>query len=140
MADLPHPWDAYASIQSQLSADPKCGDRSWGLEQALNQIVLLQPPLRADVAKVQATAARRARYGRALISKYEADLICEGPSLIGQLEARSDLGRLRRHLAPADYAILISQTLRHRSSGLQTDAQRARLSRARRRARRLMAA
>ena len=135
MAELPHPWDAYASVQAQLFARTAVGDRSWGLEAALNRLVVSRPPDPAQLATVQASAERRARYGRALIARNVAALNSEAPSPDAQMEARSDLIFLGRHLSAPDMASLSAVGLGHPAS---TEAARQRVARARRRARMLL--
>jgi len=135
MAELPHPWDAYASAQAQLSTRTTVGDRSWGLEAALNRFVGSMPPDPAQLATVQASAERRARYGRALIVRNAAALNSEAPSAGAQMEARSDLIFLGRHLSAPDMATLLAVGLGHSAS---TEAARQRVARARRRARMLL--
>ena len=135
MAELPHPWDAYASAQAQLSTRTAVGDRSWGLEAALNRLVVNMPPGPDQLATVQASAERRARYGRALIARNAAALSGEAPSVDSQMEARSDLIFLGRHLFAPDMASLVGVGLGHSAS---SDAARQRLARARRRARMLL--
>lgn len=135
MAELPHPWDAYASAQAQLSNRTAVGDRSWGLEAALNRLVVNTASDPAQLATVQASAERRSRYGRALVARNAAALSGEAPSVEAQMEARSDLIFLGRHLSAPDMASLLAVGLGH---GAATDAVRQRLTRARRRARMLL--
>lgn len=135
MAELPLLWDAYASAQAQLSTRTTVSDRSWGLEAALNRLVIDMPPDPAQLATVQASATRRARYSRALIARNAAALSGEAPSVDAQIEARSDLIFLGRHLSRSDMASLLAVGLGHSDT---TDAARQRLTRARRRARMLL--
>ena len=135
MAELPHPWDAYASVQAQLSTRTVVGDRSWGLEAALNRLIVSGPPDPAQLETMQASAERRARYGRALIARNFAALNNEAPSADAQMEARSDLIFLARHLSAPDMASLSAVGLGHPAS---TEAARQRVARARRRARMLL--
>lgn len=64
MADLPHPWGAYARLQSKLLHSRHIDDRSWGTEAALNRI-LISPdskPLTVDeIARTAASERRRER-------------------------------------------------------------------------------
>ncbi len=135
MAVLPHPWDAYASAQAQLSTRTSVSDRSWGLEAALNRLVVPIPPNPAQLATVRASAERRARHSRALIVRNAAELRGEAPSFDEQMKARSDLIFLERHLSKAEMATLLAVGLGHSDT---THAGRQRLSRARRRARMLL--
>ncbi|MGR4863765.1 hypothetical protein [Caulobacter sp. LARHSG274] len=135
MTELPHPWDAYASAQAQLSTRTAIGDRSWGLEAALNRLVVSMPSDPAPFATVQASAERRARYSRALIARNVAALNSEAPSATTQMEARSDLIFLGRHLSAPDMASLLAVGLGNSAS---TEAARQRVARARRRARMLL--
>jgi hypothetical protein len=135
MADLPHLWDAYASAQAQLSTRTTVSDRSWGLEAALNRLVVDMPPSPAQPSTVQASAERRTRHSRALIARNAAALCGEAPSVDAQMEARSDLIFLGRHLSTSDMASLLAAGLGHSNT---TNAARQRLTRARRRARMLL--
>lgn len=135
MADLPQPWDAYASAQTRLSKRSHVGDRSWGLEAALNQLVIDAPPPLDQLATVQATAERRARYSRSLISRNTTILSAEAPRAEAQIEARSDLSFLGRNLATSDITVLVAAGLGHPAS---SEAVRQQLARARRRARKLL--
>ena len=125
----------YASVQAQLSTRTAVGDRSWGLEAALNRLVVSRPPDLAQLATVQASAERRARYGRALIIRNAADLNSEAPSVDAQIEARSDLIFLVGDLSAPDMASLSAVGLGHPAS---TQVARQRVARARRRARMLL--
>ena len=135
MAELPHPWNASAFAQAQLSNRTAVGDRSWGLEAALNRLVVNTASDPAQLATVQASAERRSRYGRALVTRNAAALSGEAPSVEAQMEARSDLIFLGRHLSAPDMASLLAVGLGHAAP---TDAARQRLARARRRARMLL--
>lgn len=135
MAELPHPWDAYASAQAQLSNRSQVGDQSWGLEAALNRLVVDQPPAADHVVTVQAAAERRARYSRSLVGRNASFLSGEAPPPEAQMEARSDLIFLGRHLAMPDMSALLAAGLGHAAS---SDVTRQRLARARRRARMLL--
>ncbi|MBS0296409.1 MAG: hypothetical protein JSR45_08860 [Proteobacteria bacterium] len=135
MAELPHPWDAYASAQAQLSNRTALGDRSWGLEAALNQLVVNMPPSLDQLATVQASAERRTRYGRALIARNATPVSGDTQSVDSQIEARSDLIFLGRHLSARDMASLLVAGFGHAAA---SDAARQRLARARRRARSLL--
>lgn len=135
MAELPHLWDAYASAQAQLSTRTTVSDRTWGLEAALNRLIVDMPQDPAQLATVQTSAERRVRYSRALLARNGAALSGEAPSVNAQIEARSDLIFLGRHLSTSDMASLLASGLGH--SGASNSA-RQRLTRARRRARRLL--
>ena len=100
MAELPHPWDAYASYQNKLSKRSSVDDFAWGLESGLNKI--LDDPSALDVAqgdvlaRVVANGARRNRYDRALIRKFvEPATESMTPSCEASVEARSDILPLR---------------------------------------------
>jgi len=135
MAELPHLWDAYASTQAHLSNRTAVGDRSWGLEAALNRLVMNTASDPAQLATVQASAERRSRYGRALVARNAAAVHGDAPSAEAQMEARSDLMFLGRHLSAPDMASLLAVGMGHAAA---PDAARQRLARARRRARMLL--
>lgn len=140
MAELSHPWDAYASYQNKLSKRWSVDDFAWGLESGLDKIVTSSSPADAprdeELVRVIASGARRHRYGTALIAKFVATV--EGtPSYEGGLEARSDLRCLQRVASAPDFRVLVAvglgenQALIADREGLAAPALRARLSRAR---------
>ena len=135
MADLPHPWDVYASVQAQLSDRARVSDRAWGLETALNRLLAHEPADPAHVPIAQATAERRARYSRSLMARHQSALVSELPSTDAQMEARSALVFLGRHLSTPDMVALVNAGLGHKAV---SDIARQRLSRVRRRARTLL--
>lgn len=66
MADLPHPWSAYARLQAELSRGDLIDDQSWGMEAALNRIldsIQHNQPLQAEqIVRTAASASKRERY------------------------------------------------------------------------------
>ncbi len=65
MADLPHPWDLYARLQSSLRHECRMDDRSWGNEAGMTYILNSAagcPPTQHEVKRVVAATRRRERY------------------------------------------------------------------------------
>lgn len=66
MADLPHPWDAYAHLQTALLRSRSLNNQSWGIEAAMNRFLdSLQGkrPLTSDeIARAAASERRRERH------------------------------------------------------------------------------
>ena len=142
MAELPHPWDAYASYQNKLSKKSSVDDFAWGLESGLNKI--LDDPSALDVAqgdvlpRVVANGARRNRYDKALIRKFvEPATESITPSCEASVEARSDIRHLQRVLTLSDFRTLLAVGTGEKkaaiaeSEKISAPALRARLARAR---------
>ncbi|WP_105386501.1 hypothetical protein [Neorhizobium alkalisoli] len=142
MADLPHPWDAYASYQEKLSKRSSVDDLAWGLESALDKI--LDNPSATDVtrsdvlARVVANGARRNRYDKVLIKKFvEPATESTTPSCEARIEVRSDIRHLQRVLSLSDFRMLLAvgagekQAAIAESEKIAAPALRARLARAR---------
>lgn len=113
MADLPHPWDKYASYQEKLSKRSSVDDFAWGLESVLGTI--LDDPSASDVARsdvlvrVIANGARRNRYDKALIRKFvEPATEVVTPSCEASAEARSDILHLQKVLTLSDFRMLLA--------------------------------
>jgi hypothetical protein len=141
MAELPHPWGAYASYQDKLSKTSSVDDYAWGLESGLDSILACPSPAEAPgdevIARTVASGARRSRYCKALIAKFAEAVMAPSPSDQGRIEARSDIQQLQRVLSIADFRMLVSvgqgveQKLIAESEGVSAPALRTRIARAR---------
>lgn len=105
MAVLPHPWNAYALHQSKLADRSALDDTAWGLEQSLTRF-LDAGNGGHDLDRISASAARRNRYGRALLSKHASAIGGNQPDPIGQLQARSEINALTSGLPSSDVQLL----------------------------------
>ncbi len=126
MAVVPHPWSAYARLQSKLSSTD-CTTTAAALEEALN--VVLHPDFRpesitdADLQRVAESAARRDRHRARIVRGVIANKIASsgaatsaepddgevdaGPrSLDGEVHARRELARLRSMIREPDWELL----------------------------------
>lgn len=109
MADLPHPWRAYACLQSELSDRSKLDAYTWGVEAGLDRYVLADhddapPPI--EIARARAAATRRERsrarwralgLAPTLIKAYEPE-----PGLV----ARSELGAVQSRTTAEEWGLL----------------------------------
>lgn len=141
MAELPHPWDAYASYQNKLSKRSLVDDFAWGLESGLDKILAYpspaDAPLDGTLVRTIASGARRHRYRKALIAKF-VEAVEETPTPYeGGIEARSDIQHLQRVMCISDFRALVAvglgenQALVAEGEGITASALRARLRRAR---------
>jgi hypothetical protein len=143
MADLPHPWDMYAQIQSKLSSLDTVNSSSWGLEAGLNHLCGLSGDSDANVSstrKKMASASRRERHRRNLIAKNaEPDSV----RIVATIEAANELDLIAKKMKPADFELLIgiangdSYSVLSLRLGVRPDALRTRVSRLRSMARKL---
>ena len=139
MAELPHPWDAYASYQNKLSKRSSVDDFTWGLENGLDKILacpsLADAPREKALRRVIASGARRSRYRKALIAQSADEVLT--PSCEAGVEARSDIQHLQRVMCISDFRVLVAvgmgenQALIAEGEGVAAPALRARLARAR---------
>lgn len=130
MADIPQDWRAYASKQAELDRRSYVNPKTWGLEAGLDAL-LDGTSAPNTVDRTIASAARRSRYGQALLAKHmRINVSMDG---VAQLEARSAMATIERHLPAAQVMLLKAAIEGRRMIG----ADRTGLSRARTMARRL---
>jgi len=112
MTDLPHPWDAYWSIQEKLSSKIRVDNKAWGYEAALNKILASipeNPSLESDeIERAIASAARRDRYNKAQLRIMSPEKDCSAQTaVLGPAQAREELKLIRISVSPDDWAILL---------------------------------
>lgn len=142
MAEIPPLWRGYAARQSELDSRTSVDATSWGIEAGMN--FLLEGNRlstdSADVDRVADSAARRNRYGRALLAK-KIIVRSEVHDDAGYIEAMSSLALLKQQLPPDRLGLLTELAegtdpselaARHR---ITTGALRTRVCRAREAAR-----
>ena len=109
MADLPHPWNAYARLQHGLSRRRRVDEQSWGAETVLNQILAsLQQgcsPSKDDIGRMGGTARRRER-NRAHLRRVHLPASDVSPSPEDALVARDELSAMSSRLKKKDWTIL----------------------------------
>jgi hypothetical protein len=138
MADVPQLWEAYASRQRSLSNRTSVDDLAWGLEAALDRALdaISMHESEIDLDKVSETSRRRSRHRRALLIQYPQPASAS-TDVLGDLEARSDIAAVERHLGAAQIRLLLAWSAGATSAelgaaqGLSSDVVRARVSRAR---------
>lgn len=64
MENLPHPWGAYARLQTALDERSRVDDQSWGLEAGLDRLLEsdVQPPTEAEIARAVRSENRGERH------------------------------------------------------------------------------
>ncbi|SRR6266568_3112053 len=109
MAELPHPWGAYAHLQEQ-SRKSQIDDRAWGVEAGLNLIVASDPttpPSQDQIDRTVASTARLERYRVQLRSLYLNDEESVDPNAALQaIAARQILQLIRKSAANSDWVLL----------------------------------
>ena len=109
MAELPHPWSAYASLARGLSRRHCIDDQSWGAEAALNQILTSlqqgKSPSQEDIHRMGATARRCERH-RAQLRVVHLPVSESAASPEAAFAARDELNAISSRLAERDWIIL----------------------------------
>jgi len=107
MADLPHPWAIYARLQTNLRRDYRVGDRSWGTEAGMDQILESAagaPPTEDEINQIIATSRRRERHRGSRREPLLEDIATAHPD--GALTARSELAAIRRRVGDRNWELL----------------------------------
>jgi len=111
MAELPHPWNAYLRLQTQLKDNTCIDDRNWGLEAGLNSITntagATSPVSDEGINRAIASEARRERH-RALLRRkhlFRSEEACDPRQM---LEARSNLRAIQSLLRARDWDLLVA--------------------------------
>ncbi len=110
MAELPHPWSAYARLSRGLSSRCCIDDQSWGAEAALNQILTSlqqgQSPSLGDIGRMGATARRGERHRTRLRLVYlpASDDVAASPE--EEFVAWDALDAISSQLSKRDWTIL----------------------------------
>ncbi len=104
------PWDQYACLQAELAGNPAVGDRSWGIEAALNRILAGEfgnsPTIDADVKRAVASEQRRERHRAALRCRYLVP-IDRSPHPEIQLFARAGLRSAKARTTNTKWRLLL---------------------------------
>lgn len=107
MADFPHPWDMYASLQNSLRHQHRVGDRSWGTEAGMAHILSTPagfPPTQREVDQVVANGRRRERYLDCRRTPMPEDVAAPHPE--GALHARHALAAIQRNVSDNGWQLL----------------------------------
>ncbi len=112
MAALPHPWDEYSPLQTELDERTRVDSETWGLEEALNNLIDPAARKRAPspqvVKRVRNAASRRERY-RAHLRVLRVVQIAgpADPEVEYQaIEVRETLDFLQAQVKPDDWTLL----------------------------------
>jgi sigma-70-like protein len=128
MADLPHPWGAYARLQGDLSRRHRADGPAWGIEEALNRILrfdnTVTPITQADIDRAVASGARRERSRASLRTRYaivEAELL-QTTDTAAVVEVRQELALLEALAGGQDWALLcaVAEGRRYAEIAVQT--------------------
>ena len=108
MAEIPHPWRAYARLQQQAKQSRRADARSWALEAGLDH--LLEDPDRADegdagVARAVSTARRREVHRDGTLRRVAAEWYAPSHPETA-VHARLTLEAIRSRLAGPDWDML----------------------------------
>ncbi|MEA2755607.1 MAG: hypothetical protein QOJ54_1896 [Aliidongia sp.] len=112
MADLPHPWDLYARLQSSLWHERRVDDRSWGNEAGMTHILNSPagcPPTQHEVKRVVATTRRRERYRDSRRTPMPEDVATPHPEC--GLHARHELATIQSNLDDRDWKLLTAAAI-----------------------------
>jgi len=107
MADLPHPWDMYASLQNSLRHQHRAGDRSWGTEAGMAHILNTPagfPPTQCEVDQVVTNDRRRERHLDCRRTPMPEDVATPHPE--GALHARHALAAIQRNVSDNSWQLL----------------------------------
>lgn len=107
MADLPHPWDIYASLQNSLRCQHRVGDHSWGTEEGMARILNTStgfPPTQCEIDQVVANGRRRERHLDCRRTPMPEDLAAPHPE--GALHARHALAAIQRNVSDSSWQLL----------------------------------
>lgn len=105
---LPHPWDAYARLQQELSKNPNITNRSWGLEEAMNLVLAAsagEVPTPQEIDRAVAAASRRERH-RAQLRARLIEPFEELADTEAGLHAQKSLRDLESQMKAEDWAVL----------------------------------
>ncbi len=142
MAELPHPWGAYAHLQ-EPSRRPRLDHRAWGYEAGLDLILASNPtaknPSQEDIDRAVASGARLERYRARLRGLYLQDEEVGNPSTgMEAFEAQEALQHIQDSLASSDWTLLWKLAVGHeyaeiaQQRGVTAGSLRARVLRLRR--------
>ena len=109
MVELPHPWNAYASLQTSLRRGCRVDDRSWGTEAAMDRILVsLQDnhPLTSDEIVRAAASERRRERNRTRLRLVHLAGSELSPHPENAIAARQELGVARSKLSGGDWSVL----------------------------------
>src|SRR3990172_12962263 len=117
MADLPHPWDAYARRQEELSRKSLVDGQAWGLEAGLNLILAsdpaVNPPSQVEIDRTVASAARLERYRAVLRAQYLEEEPVDLGSSLRIIEARQMLRLIKKSVPNPDWVLLCEVAAGH---------------------------
>jgi hypothetical protein len=109
---IPDQWASYARHQAALSRSSAVSDRSWGLEDLLDQHLraasegsTLSP---SDADRIVASGSRRARHRARLLVIHGSSLAAESPRTDAAAEARITMRALASGTNTLDFLILVA--------------------------------
>jgi hypothetical protein len=100
MAVLPHPWNNYARLQTELRRNNRI-DRAWGAEAALTFICSIGSPASDDADRAARSEARRERHRAVLRRWYLSE-----DNLRIDPRCGADLALIKAWVTPADWDLL----------------------------------
>jgi hypothetical protein len=109
MADFSHPWNAYASLQAELSCARRINNQSWGTEAAMNRVLLsLQDnnPSTSDEIGRAAASERRLERRRAHLRLVYLASSQISPHFENALAAKQELRIAQSKLPKRDWSVL----------------------------------
>lgn len=107
MANLPHPWDAYARLQNSLGREHRLSDRSWGIEAGMAYILggaSTSLPTQPEIYQVVATSRRRERHHSSRRASMPEHFTTPHPD--SYLQARNELAVIRGRLSDRNWKLL----------------------------------
>lgn len=123
MAALERPWAAYLRLQEELSSHKRISDRTWGIEDVLDQIVTTgHPSTQIEIERAIASGARRARHRAQLRTIYQSEEE-EAKDQFGMLAARQSLRFLLERAKSQDIDLLVAVAEGHDYSALAAEFQ-----------------
>ena len=115
MSEHPPPWEAYACLQERLARRCEVDGYAWGLEAALNRLLIKPHPTAEEIERIIASAGRKER-NRARLRR--ANLPFEGRTENSYLESAFDaqqvLSEMQMRVTPNDWELLCAVGEGHR--------------------------
>jgi hypothetical protein len=105
MAEIPHPWRAYARLQQQARRSRRADARSWAFEAGLDYILADSGSSDEGVARAVSTARRREAHRDGTLRRVTAEWGV-APHPEAALHARLTLQAMQGRLAGPDWDIL----------------------------------
>ncbi len=117
MAELPHPWNAYARLQAEVAQSRSIINQTWGTEAGLDRILAsasdTAPPTDEEISRAVASGERRERHRAGLRMLYLDQAESAGDVPDAMVATKQELSFLSSQVAPEDWALLCQVAVGH---------------------------